>query len=38
MAENSMTVVHNRFSGRYGQGAGFALPPGVASNVHTREH
>ena len=28
MAENSMTVVDNRFSDRFGQGAWFALPRG----------
>jgi len=38
MAENSMTVVDNRFSDRFGQGAWFALPRGVASNVRSCEH
>jgi len=38
MAENSMTVLDNRSSDRYGQEAWFALPRGVASNVHSREH
>jgi len=38
MAENSMTVVADRFSDRFRQEAWFALPRHIASNVDSRDH